>query len=270
MEDRRLMRDGVGSIRFAQAGEYQLDQILSGVLPDGTPYRVPVYGLRTGLEDTGSSLVMNGDRSQVWESVTLRFDRRLARGLALRSHFTWSDWTWQVGDQFLRFDDPTDAANGAGGNISSADNDGDSAAPVAPGGGGFLNSRWSFDVFVLYQVATNKAWGFDVAANLHGREGFPVPYELSALTADHTLLAVQATPRTDSYRLDDVVTLDLHLEKGFEWRDLRFTLGIDAFNLLNAEGDLERERRLDSPRADLVQRTLSPRIFRFGLRLAWR
>ena len=268
LESRRLIRDADGNFRYAQAADYRLDQVLSGLLPDGAPYRIPVYSLRPGFEDTGNSLLLNGDRSQIWEAVTLRFDRRLARGLAVRSRVTWSDWRWQVGDEFLRYDDPTDAATGEFGGVSHADNDGD--AVTAASSNAFLNSRWSFDVFVLYQVAPEKAWGFDLAASLHGREGFPIPYELATVTDDQTLLAVQATPRVDSFRLDDVVTLDLHLEKAFRIRDLRLIAALDAFNVLDSEGDLEREHRLGGPRADLVERTLSPRIFRVGFRLAWR
>ena len=270
LESRRLVRQENGSMRFAHASDYGLEQVLSGLLPDGSPYRVPVYSLRPGLEDTGGSVLLNGDRSQVWEALTLRYDRRLARGFALRAHITWSDWRWQVGPLFERYDDPTDAATGAPLGVSTADNDGDAVAPSSSSGQGALNSRWAFDVFALYQLASEKPWGFDIALHLHGRQGFPVPYELSALTAGNTLLTVQATPRIDSYRLDDIITLDLHLEKGFRLRDTRLTLGLDAINFLDSEGDLARDPRLDSPRADTVLRTLSPRIFRLGLRLGFR
>lgn len=270
LETRRLVRLEDGALRFAQGSDYSLDQVLTGLLPDGSPYRVPVYSLRSGIEDTGGSVLLNGDRSQIWEAVTLRFDRRLARGFSLRAQVTWSDWRWQVGSLFRHYDDPTDAATGTSLGVSTADNDGDVVAPSTPTGQGFLNSRWSFDVFALYQLAPEKPWGFDVALNLHGRQGFPVPYELSALTVGNTLLSVQATPRTDSYRLDDLMTLDLHLEKGFRLGSTRLTLGMDALNLLDTEGDLERDQRLNSPQADAVRRTLSPRMFRFGLRLGFR
>ena len=270
LEERRLVSDSSGTLRFARAVDYQLEQLLTGTLPDGSAYEIPIYGLQPNLEDSGQGVWLNGDRGQTYEAVTLRFDRRLSRGLALRSRLTWRDWRWRVGSEFRRYDDPTDVALTGGPAATGAETDGAPVAPLAASGNAFLDSGWSLAVHALYQLAPERPWGFDIALDLNARQGFPVPYELTALTADGSLLRVQATPQVDSVRLDDLVTLDLRLEKGFRVGDLRLTAALDAFNLLDTERVLERERRLDGALANSVRRTTSPRIFRFGLRIALR
>ena len=38
-----------------------------------------------------------------------------------------------------------------------------------------LQSSWSWNLNGMFQVAPDRPWGFNVAANLHGREGYPLP-----------------------------------------------------------------------------------------------
>ena len=40
----------------------------------------------------------------------------------------------------------------------------------------FLQSTWQWNLNGMYQVAPDRPWGFNVAANLYGREGYPLPY----------------------------------------------------------------------------------------------
>ncbi|MCG8457088.1 MAG: TonB-dependent receptor, partial [Holophagales bacterium] len=100
LEARRFLRDETGAVRLALASDYALESVISGLFPDGTPYSAPVYGLREGLELTGGALLVNGDREQHYEAVTLGLERRLTRGFRLRAHATLSDWRWQVGEEF--------------------------------------------------------------------------------------------------------------------------------------------------------------------------
>ncbi|MGB5817064.1 MAG: hypothetical protein WBG93_18580, partial [Thermoanaerobaculia bacterium] len=39
--------------------------------------------------------------------------------------------------------------------------------------GGWLQSDWQWNVNGMYQVAPDRGWGFNVAANLTGRQGYP-------------------------------------------------------------------------------------------------
>ncbi len=40
----------------------------------------------------------------------------------------------------------------------------------------FINSTWSYSLNGLYQIAPDRPWGFNVAANLNGRQGYPLRY----------------------------------------------------------------------------------------------
>lgn len=263
LEVHPTVRDASG-IRVASRDDYRLAEVLRGQLPDGSPYAVPVYELRPGIAATGEWLLDNGDRSQRYSATTLRLERAMSAGWMLRGNVTWSDWRWHLGHWFTHRDDPTDLApTGAG----PTDDDGGVVAPRSSDGRILINSRWSFDVVASRQVARRRAWGFDLGLAIHGREGFPVAY--SATTVDPTLgvRSVQATPEVDTYRLDDLLSVDLRLAKDLQVGPLRLTVLADVFNLLDADTVLERETSLASPQADRVRETQNPRVIRFGLRL---
>ena len=40
----------------------------------------------------------------------------------------------------------------------------------------WMQSTWQWNLNGMYQVAPDRHWGFNVAANLSGREGYPIPY----------------------------------------------------------------------------------------------
>ena len=40
----------------------------------------------------------------------------------------------------------------------------------------WLQSTWGWNLNGMYQVAPDRPWGFNIAANLTGREGYPIPY----------------------------------------------------------------------------------------------
>ena len=269
LETRRLLREQSGRTRQANFTDYELSTLNAGQLPDGTPFVAPVYSLREGLEYTGGNLLMNGDREQQYKASTLSFSRQLENRWALRGRLTWSDWRWHLGPEFGVFDDPTDLVEATSNDaaVSLADSAGDIVATSVAGESLLLNSRWSFNVFALYQLAPQRRWGFDAAVNLRGREGFPLPYSVSVVEGGE-LLEVQATKSTDSYRLEDVFLLDLRLEKEFRLGPKRASVSLDVFNLLNAGYVLERERQLNSPLSNQISESLSPRALRFGLRLA--
>ena len=52
--------------------------------------------------------------------------------------------------------------------------------------------------------------------------------------------------------------------------NLGLTFSIDAFNIFNEGYVLSRNTNLNSGSADWVNATLSPRIFRLGVRINWR
>jgi len=278
LETRQQVVDESGRLRLARRWDYVLDQVLTGELPDGDPFSVPLYSLRSGLEFAGGAVLANGDRSQRYRGMTFSFDKRLANSWMLRGDLAWNDWNWRLGPYFRTYDDPNNAAPALGdfSTIDPADDDGGAVTydHRLPGqdDGRFLNSRWAFHLFGLYQVAPSKPWGFNVAASFNGREGYPVPYTVAAVADDNRALSLEVAPEGELARLEDVYTIDLRLEKELALGrgPLRAIVSLDAFNLLNAENTLEIERQVNGPQAGQVREVLSPRIFRLGVRLSWK
>lgn len=278
LEARPLIVDEQGNVRVAGAWDYEPDGVAAGELPDGEAFSVPFYRLRSGLRFTGGSLLANGDRQQSYRSVALSVNKRLTRSWMLRASLAWNDWSWRLGRTFSSLDDPTNTAP-LFGDLATIDPADDDGAPVLydnrlPGDekGRFLNSRWAFDVFALYQVGHGRKWGFNVAVSLHGREGYPVPYSLTVLGSDNVLRAVEVTPPEGFRRLESLYAIDLRIEKELALGrgPLRATLGLDVFNLLDDSSVLEVERQLGGPQAGQVRELQSPRILRLGVRLAWK
>ena len=92
-----------------------------------------------------------------------------------------------------------------------------------------------------------------------------------ANTGDGISRNVSVVNSVDEIRVDDIFTTDLRFEKEFATTgNLGFTFSIDAFNIFNENTTLQRERDLTSGQADWLRETLSPRIYRLGVRLNWR
>ena len=182
----------------------------------------------------------------------------------LRGYFNYSDWEWDVPDTFAVGDPNGIEAQGVDGEVVAE------RSFLPDKSGVFLHSRWSYNVNGLYQVAPDRPWGFNVAANVFGREGYPLPYYHQTTEADGRTRNIQVGT-VDGVRADDIFTVDLRLEKEFAaGDDVSFAVTLDAFNLLNDDYVLQRERQLDQPNTDFIQETLNPRVWRLGVRLNFR
>ena len=275
LETRTFLRTPDGRVRLAERDDYLLDRVVSGTLPDGGAFSVPVYSLASSLEYTGGELMVNGDREQRYTGATLSVNKRLSRRWMLRGQLTASDWRWEIGPEAQRFDDPTDeaAAGAKEGGAPPADSDGDIVAqqvrPYGRDDGFFLNSSWSFNLSGAWQVAPDRPWGFVVAGKVSGREGFPLPLHVAVTPSDGLTRLVQVTSRSDQFRLDDLYLVDLRLEKEVSSKRLATTFAVDAFNLFNRSAVLQRSHRLNGPQPLFVEDLLGPRVLRLGVRLAW-
>jgi hypothetical protein len=271
-----LVRDDGGRLRVATREDYELDRVLTGQLPDGGTYEAPVYTLDPQLQYTGGRLLTNGDREQEYLGASLEVNKRLSDRWMLRGHLTVSDWRWRIGREFARHDDPTDAAPSLDQEWISdaADTPDDVVAEQALRFGGksgtFLNSGWSFNLTGYCQLAPERPWGFNVAGNIGGREGYPAPYSVRATPADGLPRSVQVTGESDTFRFPDLYTFDLRLEKEWTIGDFATVAGLDVFNVFNEGYVLQRDLRLDGPGSGYVLETLGPRVLRVGLRLSWR
>ncbi len=244
-------------------------------LPDGQPATRTYYQLRPGLSTRLGTRLRNGDREQEYRGASLTLHRRLANHWMLRGNFTWSDWEWsRVPDHAL--EDPTLTFPGRIPRRGPREGDPVIQGPEDPDfeESAYLQSTWSYNLGGLYQVAPDRPWGFNVAFNLNGRQGSPIPYFFLVPLPESMQferLRVQATDEPDRFRLDDLHTLDLRVEKEISFSDdFLLTAGIDVLNATNEATVLRRQPRLDIATSAHVLEALNPRIFRFGVRLTFR
>ena len=81
-------------------------------------------------------------------------------------------------------------------------------------------------------------------------------------------MKVMAVPSVDTFRLDNLYSLDLRLAKKVNITSQRnIDLTADVFNVLNANTTLAGQTNIASPNYQLISLNLSPRILRFGVRV---
>ena len=264
LEERLLVRDAATNEVFvATVGDWVPVRQLTGVLPDGTAYDVPVWDLRPGLLWTGGTLLVNGDRRQESLALSLTWRKTLSDRWMTQGHVTWRDGDQRLGPAFRRFDDPTNT-------LGSGDDEGRAVSEIASGRPhetpGFLATHWSFHALGFVQLPRE----FNLSAAVNGRQGYPLPYYRQVARERADIARVQLTGRPDTLRTNDLLTLDARLEKGIWFGDAGLTLSLEASNLLNAGTVLERELDLGTGRAALADETLASRVFRMQVRMSWR
>lgn len=272
LENERLVFDGnarsldnldkIG--RVHTRNDYQ-SKVITSTLPNGQVVSTTIWELKPGITTRNGTFLENGDREQDFMGASFTFNKRLANRWMLRGNVSWQDWEWSVPDSEL--EDPTHFIPGS--------QDGD---PVLVGsgtgsgskGGVYINSNWSYSINGLYQVAPDRPWGFNLAANVTGREGYPVPYFRRVARQNIPGSANVQVVGSDEFRNDDINVLDARIEKEFTFSDVGFTVGVDVFNALNENFVLQRQHRLGIGTTNNVTEILSPRIFRIGARLSFR
>lgn len=270
-DERILVIDRDGVLRPATAADYRFDRSFSVGLPDGSTSEIASWTL-DGVSATGGTLWETGERERHYQGATFRMSRRGAARWRLDGRLTFGETRWRVPSTYDAVRDPSNLAGGG-------DDDGGLHAERAvgrPGADVVLQSGWSVAVEGLVRIAPQRRWGFSLGASLQAREGHPLPYEVRVVGGDGRVRPIQATSRTDSLRLDELVLLDLRLEKNLPLggraraRGLAAALSFDVFNVLDRSTVLRRELDLSSGRGGAVDATLAPRVVRLGLRLRWR
>ena len=261
--------------RVHRRGDY-VEQSQQVVAPDGRSYTVRYWELRPGVSTRNGFYLTNGAREQEFKGASLTLHKRLANRWMMRAHVSYQDWKWQIPDSAN--EDPTDTIGG--GIVNGTDVLQGSGIASGPKGNVFINGRWSYNLNGLYQIAPDRPWGFNVAANLTGRQGYPLRYvdRINRVTiADNggSGLDVPIQPDPNAFRYPDIHVVDLRIEKEFLFNDFGVTVGLDAFNALNESYVLQRQGVLAQNGVPLntsgsVLETLSPRIFRLGVQVSFR
>jgi hypothetical protein len=253
--------------RLHQRSDY-VSRNVTRTLPDGSASTVTIYELKPGVRTRNGTFLENGDREQEYTGASITFNKRLADRWMMRGNFTWSDWTWETPQSELEDGSP----------LLNRAFDGDPVLQGSGTGSGakgsvYINSEWSYSLNGLYQVAPDRVWGFNVAANLTGRQGYPLPYfrreGRAGGVSGNANISIQYAGQ-DEFRLDDIHVVDLRLEKEFTFNEIGLTLGVDCFNAFNEGTTLQRQHRLGIATSNHITEVLSPQIFRLGARISFR
>jgi hypothetical protein len=265
-ESRIFVVDESGNTRLATRDDWVQAGTVTGTLPNGQTVTKPYYDLRDGLTPTGGSLYTNGDRKQRYLGATLSLTKRLADRWSFRGHVTYNDWKWQIGPNYKKYDDPTDTITDLTGFADDPsvffEKEGGNKSDI------FTGSRWSFNMNGIYQIAPDRPWGFNVAANITGREGYITPPYIKkggVVGSRNIQLA-----GIDEFRNPNIYLLDARIDKDFRFNDFNLTLSADGFNLTNQSYVLQRERNVNADRFYQVNERLSPRVLRLGATLRFR
>jgi hypothetical protein len=239
--------------------------------PDGHTYTVHYWELRPGVSTRNGFLLKNGDREQEFKGASLTFDKRLSNRWMMRGNVSWQDWKWRIPSRENQ--DPTDTIGG--GVVDGTEVLQGSGTASGPKGNVFINSKWSYSLNGLYQVAPERPWGFNLGASLFGRQGYPIRYVeriTRSTIADNggSGIDIPVDPSPDAFRYPDVHVVNLRVEKEFRFSDVGLNLGVDVFNALNESYVLQRQGVLDRGNSGYVLEVLSPRVFRLGARLSIR
>ena len=166
--------------------------------------------------------------------------------------------------------DPNDAQD-------SGDNDGALFIERSSGSGRgdiYLQSTYQWNLTGIYQVAPDRPWGFNLSANLYGREGYPIPYDTRGGNSDgktRNVSTIAVGSNIDRWRTPTVTTVDLRAEKTFAaTSNVNFTFGVDLFNALNEATTLAREPTLTGGTADNLQDLISAKIWKLSVRVSWK
>ncbi len=250
---------------------------------DGVLYSVPVNALTGKPRPGGTTLQNRPDFNTTYNGVELTFQKRLSRKWMVRGDFGYQDWKQSA--PITSCQNPNNILNGTFGGSCPGD-----TIMVAPSGTGsgafgnvFVNSRWNFNVNGLYQLP----WGFNVAGNFYGREGYPRLAWITVNAQDGIGTQNLLATGLDSKRYNNVYNFDFRLEKVLDVKPLQVSLSADIFNLFNDGTVLQRLGKINSgtinsktydptkppPTGTATYNTISqvqsPRVVRAGVRVSF-
>jgi hypothetical protein len=212
---------------------------------------------------TGGALLNNRDGySRTYNGAELSLVKRLSNKWMGRVAFTFNDWKQHYEPQAIQQPNRTDLEPNE-----------DSAMVLRSSGSGKLfyqNAKWQVAANGLYMLPA----GFEVAASVFGRQGYPNPIylELDAGALDGGLRILADGTKIDDNRFPNLWNADLRLAKnikfGAQGRS-NLTLSAEVFNVLNSNTELKRIGDAGSDNFGRLDEILAPRIVRFGARFTF-
>ena len=108
-------------------------------------------------------------------------------------------------------------------------------------------------------------WGFELAASLFGRQGFPFIQVIRTQGANEGFKNIVVQDAVDAQRYPDIWNLDLRLAKTVKIAgSSSININLDLFNAFNNNVDLVRQRTFNTSVYNRIDEILSPRILRIG------
>jgi hypothetical protein len=209
------------SYRFVANAEGVAVQPSTGFALD---FREPYYALVECPGPCVGTLLQNRpDAKETYDGVELQVVKRYSHGWMARASFAWNDWKQHIGPRAVV--DPNNVTPGV-----------NATGPVVEGG---INATWQFNV----GGAVELPLGLRAGVNFFGRQGFPTPYFIEAVTRDvlDSRPQIQIGGAAD-YRTPNVYILDLQLSRDFLIAS-RVAVGpvLDCFNVLGSRTVLSRD-----------------------------
>ncbi len=245
---------------------------LTGTLPDGSTYSVPTF-IPTGV--TAGSITRNVPGFYVdYQGLELNLVKRLSNKWMGRLTFGYNN----AREHFTNVEGRYNTNGNPTPTPAEPLIDGGQFAPTATVAGGiFMNAKWQFNANGMYLAP----YGIEVAANVFGRQGYPLPMyrgpidlrQPAPLLGD-TSQNILVSPKIDTFRLENVWDTDVRVARPFRMRAgnqmLDVRLVADVFNLFNANTALARVSNLGNlttPNTafNSLIKNMSPRIVRLGL-----
>jgi hypothetical protein len=193
----------------------------------------------------------------------LTFSKRMANRWSMNASYAYNDAVETYEQSAL--EDPTCGAVGTT-TVCPGSNQ---YAPESAGSGignVFQNSKW----LVKLNGRVQLPWEFNLAANMLSRQGFPFPQ--SILTPNRANGGGQAQVQLDAMgeqRYDNMVTVDLRLDRTFRFGSVQVVPALDAFNLTNSNTVLAQNRNQAAANANVISGIMPPRVARLGVSVRW-
>jgi hypothetical protein len=243
--------------------------VLTGTLPDGTPYSVQTYKLNLPSLPSGNITRTVPGYYTDYHGLELNAIRRFANRWMGRVMVSYNNAR-------EHFTDPLGVYNTNGNPTPTPSeplvNGGQFAPTTQIAAGAFLNAKWQFNANAMYV----GPYDIEFAGNIFGRQGYPfVIYRGGVALGVETNQNVLVTPRIDTFRLDNVWTTDLRVARAFRLPAMssNVKLMLDVFNLFNANTELARVGNQGAAGTatnfNTLTKNLSPRIARLGLAIGF-
>ncbi len=240
---------------------------ITGTLHDGTEYSVPTWTPNAAAVSAGG----NGFLTTNWDGYYTDYNglevsavKRMSNRWMARVGFAWNN----ARDHF----ENTEAMRNNLGNPTRTDTeplaDGGPRAELTSGSGAgdiFINAKWQFNANAVYVLP----YDIDFGVNVFGRQGYPfAPYR--SVTRGPDTMRVLVAPEIDTYRLPNLWNTDMRFAKRFNvGANANIELIADLFNVFNANTELVRVRNAGAANYRAISQNLSPRIWRFGVRVGF-